>query len=219
MNDQPQILPNHQSISLDQDAKILTMDVQYEGEWGYVGIDVLNWENRTFQMVINKEKIEADYQSGFFALREGPILLASIQKIRKQLNITPALLIIDGHGTAHPRKLGLASWIGIKTGIPAIGVAKRILLKIPFQLNEIEGSIYEIIDNETVIGTILRTQTGVKPVFVSAGHLISQQEAVNIIKSLRGAYRIIEPMRRADQIARKFAKGFVHKETVSLVSV
>ncbi|MGB1217271.1 MAG: endonuclease V, partial [Saprospiraceae bacterium] len=117
--------------------------------------------------------------------------------------------IIDGHGTAHPRKLGVASWVGIKTKIPSIGIAKDTLLKFDYKSNlaEAENSSLPVhLDGETV-GYALRTQESIKAVFVSAGHLISQNQALDVVKRIKGEYRIPEPIRRADQKARLAAKA------------
>ncbi|MCL4131050.1 UNVERIFIED_CONTAM: hypothetical protein GTU68_042133 [Idotea baltica] len=213
---QLQILGKDQSFGFKVDSTILTLDVQYKDEFGYVGIDVLNWESNDHQVYISKELVTVDYEPGYFAFREGPILQNAVEKFIRSSGITPALLIIDGHGTAHPRKMGLASWLGIKMGIPSIGVAKESLLPIKYDLAEEALSTFDLIQNDEIVGTVLRTQTGIKPVFVSAGHLISQKESVNIIQQLRGEYRIIEPIRRADQAARKYAKGIVEEGFIEL---
>lgn len=209
-----QILLPTQSIALQPGSKIITLDVQYQGEWGFVGMDVLEWGTKESQVMVTKALVQAEYEPGFFAFREGPIILAAVEKLIQSKHINPALLIIDGHGTAHPRKMGLASWVGINRNIPSIGIAKESLLKINYTLAESAGSTFEIIEAGAVIGTVLRTQDGIKPVFVSAGHLISQSESVRIIKELRGEYRHIEPIRRADHAARQYAKGVVEKAVI-----
>ncbi|MEM6262922.1 MAG: endonuclease V, partial [Bacteroidota bacterium] len=91
--------------------------------------------------------------------------------------------------------------------------AKDPLLRVPYELGDEEGATCPVHFNNECIGFVVRTQSNVKPVFVSAGHLISQKEAVSIILELRGKYRTIEPIRRADQAARKFAKGMIEEET------
>lgn len=208
------ILDENARINLIAGSTVVTVDVQYKNEWGFVAMDCLSWESEENQLYLTRELVEAEYVPGFFAFREGPIIQKSIEALISQKKITPALLILDGHGTAHPRKIGLASWVGIKMGISSIGVAKESLLKKHYKLNDEAGAVYEIIESGQIIGTVLRTQAGTKPVFVSAGHLISQRESVEIVKKLSGKYRIIEPMRRADQAARRYAKGEIIEESI-----
>lgn len=210
------IYSNEHSFQLTPESKILTLDVQYKDDCGYVGLDLLSWESKNYQTYVSKEPVTVDYEPGYFAFREGPILQSAVEKFIHATGIAPDLLIIDGHGTAHPRKMGLASWLGIKMGIPSVGVAKESLLRIKYDLDEDALSTFDLIQSDEIVGTVLRTQTGIKPIFVSAGHLISQEESVKIIQQLRGKYRIIEPIRRADQAARKYAKGIVEEEVIEL---
>lgn len=212
-----QILSDERSIALQPDSKIITLDVQYMNEWGYAGMDVLEWGSKKSQVIVAKEPVQEEYQPGFFSFREGPIIQAVVEKLTKLQNIVPSLLIMDGHGVAHPRRMGLASWVGVKMDLPTIGVCKESLLKIDYELGESAGSTFEIKESGEVIGTVLRTQDSVNPVFVSAGHKISQLESVKIIMALRGKYRNIEPIRRADQAARKYANGIIDEKMIELI--
>lgn len=199
-------------FGLQEGSTIGTFDIQYQGEWGYVALDFFVWEGKNAEDIVAKQyvkqyKVEKPYVPGYFAFREGPLLLAMLEDLQQQLGITPDLLVVDGHGTAHPRKFGVACWLGVKSGLPTIGVAKDPLLRMPFHLDELEGSYQSItIDNE-IVGFVLRTKSGVKPVYVSSGHLVSQEMARVIAFALRSPYRLIAPVRRADQAARAFAKG------------
>jgi len=195
---------------------IITIDIQYQGDWGYVALDVQPWEGDTYQIYLSREKVVEDYIPGYFAFREGPLVLAALNKLIAQYELKPSLLIIDGHGVAHPRRMGLATWLGIKMNIASIGVAKDSLLKVDYQLEAAAGSTFSIFDQNELLGYVLRTQDGIKPLFISAGHLISQDEALRIIFALRSQYRLIEPIRRADQAARKFAKGEITEEMILL---
>ena len=204
------ILPKGTKVPLQDSSLVMTVDVQYHDGWGHVGMDVLQWGDQTNQVFVAKVQVEEDYVPGFFAFREGPVVVQAINQLIRSQGLTPTLLIIDGHGTAHPRRMGLASWIGIKMNLPTIGIAKDPLLRIEYQLEEATGSTFDLHWEGEQVGTVLRTRTGVKPVFVSAGHQMSQSQAVEIIKSLIGAYRNIEPIRRADQAARQYAAGQTH---------
>ena len=210
-------IPNEDAyFSLQKGNLIFCIDVHYTDILGYVAIDVSEWGNNDFKEYVFKDKTDVDYEPGYFAFREGPLILHALNKLKEQFKLKPSLLIVNGHGTAHPRKMGLACFVGIQSGIPTIGVAKESLIPIRYTLSESSGAFYEIEKYGEVIGTVLRTQTGIKPIFISSGHLISQKKSAEIIYSLRGNYRQIEPMRRADQAARKFAKGIIDKTTIEI---
>lgn len=213
---QLEIYPLGAEFYLNEEDQIVTVDIQYQDQWGYVALDVYEWQTDQHQIYLSQEPIVEDYIPGYFAFREGPLLAAALTKMIEDYDIQPALLIIDGHGIAHPRRMGLASWIGIKMQLPSIGVAKRSLLKFDYQLGEPAGSTFAIHQQNELLGYVLRTQDGVKPLFVSAGHKISQDEALRIVFALRSKYRLIEPIRRADQAARKFAKGEITEEMTLL---
>lgn len=185
---------------------ICTLDIQYEGEMAYIAADIHSYgygELGRYGLIL---PVEQDYVPGFFAFREGPLLLQMIRQLIEVEGLHPRLLIIDGHGVAHPRKIGLASWVGVQADISTIGIGKDSLLKFSGELAEEAGSTLPIYWQDELRGYALRTVTGIKPVFVSAGHRISQKEALSIVQSLAGKYRIIDPIRRADMAARKMAR-------------
>ena len=185
---------------------VFTADIQYKDEAAFIAVDICEWPGTPSATYLSRELPTVPYEPGFFAFREGPLIEATFQKIDKQFQVRPDLLIVDGHGTAHPRKMGLASWLGVKLTIPAIGIAKEHLLPRQQTPDLIAGSREPVYLAGEIVGHELRTQDGVNPVFVSAGNLVSQKNAVQIAYELRSAYRIIEPIRRADQVARLFAK-------------
>lgn len=188
-------------------ALVITMDVQYAGDDAFVAMDLIRWGEEGSEIYVCQEAVTEPYQPGFFAFREGPVLVAALERLARVKNIRPDLLIIDGHGRAHPRKFGVASWLGLKLEIPAIGVAKETLVRFPDQPDAARGSTAPVkVDGETV-GYALRTSEGVKPVFVSPGHRVSLEESREIALALDSGFRVIEPIRRADQACRAFAKG------------
>lgn len=188
-----------------EDGIILTIDIQYVGNQAFVAADYCNRNGETEGVLLEKYEVQNPYISGYFAFREGPLVLQIIEKVQK--NESLALVIVDGHGRAHPRKMGLACWVGIQSDLPTIGFAKRSLLKYEEE-PEVEKDAVKAqkIKGETV-GWIWRSRSGVKPVFVSPGHKMDAETALHITKALSGKYRIIEPIRRADRYARMFAKG------------
>ncbi len=138
-------------------------------------------------------KLHFPYIPGLLSFREAPLTLAACQK----LTITPDLILVDGQGIAHPRRMGLASHLGLFLNLPTIGCAKSLLCG-THQVPGIEpGSYAEVIDNGETIGVALRTKLGVNPIYVSIGHKIDLQTATYwVIKCCRG-YRLPEPTRLA----------------------
>jgi len=139
------------------------------------------------------------YVPGLLGFREVPMLDTAIGQLRNQ----PDLLVCDGHGLAHPRRFGLACHLGVTTGIAAIGVAKNAP---PYSVSEPDaerGCRADVRDGSDHIGYALRTQTGVKPVYVSVGHDIGLDEATEIVLRLAPRYRLPETTRQADRLGRQ----------------
>lgn len=134
------------------------------------------------------------YIPGLFSFRELPAILCAL----KQLDYLPDLLVCDGQGIAHPRRFGIASHLGVETGIPTIGCAKTRLIGEYMPLNRERGSFENLMDNNEIIGRALRTQTDKNPVFVSVGHKISLETATSWILRLSPIYRLPETTRAAD---------------------
>jgi deoxyribonuclease V len=186
---------------------IFSMDIQYKNDIGYVAIDILTYPNTPIGIYTQQVAVIDEYEPGLFSFREGPLLLTAIKAITKNKGIKPNLLIIDGHGIAHPRKFGVASYLGVLTDLPSIGIAKKTLLKYDGTLDEKRGSRLLVLLEEEIVGKVLRTQNATNPIFVSSGHRIHLDIACELALELAPNYKNIEPIRRADQYARLFAKG------------
>jgi len=133
------------------------------------------------------------YIPGLLSFREVPPLLGCFER----LHTAPDVVLCDGQGYAHPRRLGLASHLGIILNIPTIGCAKSRLIGEETEPHKERGSITPLIDKGEIIGQVVRTKMNVKSVYVSPGHLLSLDNAVNIVLSCCTKYRIPEPIRRA----------------------
>jgi deoxyribonuclease V len=145
------------------------------------------------EVKVVEDKITFPYIPGLLSFRESPLILAACEKL---YNI-PDFILIDGQGIAHPRRLGLASHVGLFLDLPTIGCAKSILCGQHRLVGEEAGSYSELLDNGEVIGAVLRTKSGVKPIYVSVGHRIDLASALQwVIKCCRG-YRLPEPTRLA----------------------
>jgi deoxyribonuclease V len=185
---------------------LFTLDIQYTEKYAYIALDISRYPDEPITQLLGKCDIPAKYVSQFFCFREGPPLLTMI-KTAREAGFEPDLILIDGHGLAHPRKFGVACYIGIYAQVPTIGCAKRPLLSVSEPLEHARGAMVPIKQASLTLGYSLRTQDGVNPVFVSPGHLISPLTSADIVLILASKYRLPEPIRRADQAARLHAKG------------
>ncbi|RME01347.1 MAG: endonuclease V, partial [Calditrichaeota bacterium] len=130
---------------------------------------------------------------GLLTFREAPVLLKAFEKLQH----APDVVIFDGQGIAHPQGMGLATHMGLWLGLPAIGCAKSRLVG-EFEPPGRERGASSILRHHGVpVGAVLRTRTGVKPVFVSPGHLISIEESLSIVLQAAPRYRLPEPVRLA----------------------
>jgi len=145
------------------------------------------------EVKLAEKEVTLPYIPGLLSFRECPVILAACEKLYN----TPDLVLVDGQGIAHPRRLGLASHLGLFLDMPTIGCAKSVLCGSHKPVGEEVASYAELIDNGEVIGAALRTKIGTKPIYVSIGHKIGLAMAVNwVMKCCRG-YRLPEPTRLA----------------------
>ena len=142
--------------------------------------------------VVN-DKLNFPYIPGLLSFREAPLILAACQK----LTVTPDLILVDGQGIAHPRRMGLASHIGLWLNSPTIGCAKSRLCGTHQVPGTEPGSYAEVVDNGEIIGAALRTKLGIKPIYVSIGHKIDLPTAIHWVMECCRGYRLPEPTRLA----------------------
>ena len=152
--------------------------------------------------------LEFPYVPGFLSFREVPALLAALKKLRAM----PDLLFCDGQGYAHPRRMGLASHLGIWLDRPTIGCAKSILIGRHGELGEEAGNWADLVDGGERIGAALRTRTGVKPVYVSQGNRVSLRTAVGLTLEVADGFRIPRPTRVADGFTKEVKKAVASGE-------
>ncbi len=139
------------------------------------------------------------YRTGLLSFREIPILAAAFRNLRKR----PDVILVDGQGIAHPRGLGLASHLGLVLEVPTIGAAKSRLVGTGEEPEPAAGSSSPLIYQGKQVGFILRTQKGVRPLYLSPGHLITLEESRAITLGCVTKYRIPQPLRQADQLTRR----------------
>lgn len=139
------------------------------------------------------DSLQFPYVPGLLSFREAPLLLAACES----LVVTPDLIMVDGQGIAHPRRMGLASHLGLFLDTPTIGCAKSRLCGCHEVPAAESGSYADLLDGGEVIGAALRTRAGVKPVYVSIGHRIDLPAAIHWVLACCRGYRLPEPTRLA----------------------
>jgi deoxyribonuclease V len=139
------------------------------------------------------------YVPGLLSFREIPVCLEAVKKLQTPVD----LWLIDGQGIAHPRRIGLASHLGLFLNTPTLGCAKSRLIGTYDEPNTEKGSFSWLYDEDEKIGAVLRTRTGVKPLFISPGHLCSFEDAIKYTLACTTQYRLPEPTRIAHQTVGK----------------
>jgi deoxyribonuclease V len=163
---------------------------------GFAGFVSLSYPDlRELGHSVAKGPIPFPYIPGLLSFREIPMLMKAWEGLSRK----PDVLVVDGVGIAHPRRLGIASHLGLILGIPTIGCAKSVLVGKYEAPKEEQFATSPLVDPLTgdTLGMALRTKRGVRPVFVSPGHLITLRESVELVKSCVRAHRLPEPTRLA----------------------
>ena len=141
--------------------------------------------------------ITFSYVPGLLSFREAPGVLAALARLAS----LPDVLIVDGHGLAHPRRFGIAAHVGVLLNLPTIGCAKSVLVGEHALLSETQGSTAELVEAGEVIGLAVRTRAQVKPVYVSIGHRVDLPSAARLVLACGKGYRLPEPSRLAHKLA------------------
>ena len=144
-------------------------------------------------------RIAFPYIPGLLSFREGPPMLRAFEKLRKR----PDMVLFDGQGIAHPRGFGLAAHMGLILDLPSVGCAKTRLIGTFEEPGARRGQCSPLMHDGKQIGAVVRTKDRVKPVFVSQGHRVSLERAVEIVLQCARRYRIPEPIRRAHILVNK----------------
>ena len=138
------------------------------------------------------------YVPGLLSFRECPVILRALE----QLRVAPDVLLCDGHGIAHPRRLGIAAHLGVLTGLPAVGVAKKRLTGRHGEVPEGRGEWTPLLDRAgDTLGAVLRTRVGTRPLIVSPGHRTDLATALELVMACTTRYRLPETTRWADGLA------------------
>lgn len=148
------------------------------------------------------------YIPGLLSFREIPIVLEAFAKLRCR----PDVVMCDGQGFAHPRRLGLASHLGLCLQLPTIGCAKSRLIGTHREPGPKPGARAPLRDGKDVIGSVVRTKLNVKPLYISVGHLIDRASAVRLVLRCCRGYRLPEPTRQAHLLVNEIRRSSIHTE-------
>jgi deoxyribonuclease V len=167
----------------------------------------------TFEILeVRRAKMRArwPYVPGFLSFREAPVVLEAFRHLKTR----PDLVICDGQGRAHPRRLGLASHVGLALGVPTIGCAKSLLVgTVPREPGRRRGGRALLMDGGERIGTVLRTRSSVKPVYVSVGHAIDLASAERWVLAASPRFRLAEPIRAAHHLVTAYKASLAGSHT------
>ena len=181
----------------DPITHVAGVDVAYRGNYSFAAVAVHDYDSMKLEETRkSRHRTRFPYRSTFLSFRELPPAVSAIRKLR----IHPDVTLVDGHGVAHPRRLGFASHLGLVLDAPTIGVAKSLLC------GEVEDNGNEwwkpVVHRGETVGAAVSTRPNVKPVFVSIGHKVSLETATKIVLRCTERYRIPEPLRAAHMTAR-----------------
>lgn len=172
------------------------VDVAYKGEFAVGAVAVLEYS--TLNLIESQTalcKIAFPYIATLLSFREVPPSILCIKKLKAK----PDVFLVDGHGFAHPYHCGFASHLGVVLRRPTIGVAKSRLIG---EIGDFEGKDFAYLKHDgEIVGAVLKTMHGYKPVYVSVGHMVSLETAVKIVKHCTRHSNIPEPLMKAHQIA------------------
>ena len=180
------------------------VDIGLQKDTALAAVVVLSYpELQLVERVVVESPVRFPYIPGLLSFREIPPLLEAFS----QLQTEPSLVIVDGHGIAHPRRFGIAAHLGLLLDKPTIGCAKSRLCG-RHAVPDTERGAYEYLyDADEVIGAVVRTRSNVRPVYVSIGHRIALDSAITFCLTCGSGYRLPEPTRQAHNAASAFKKS------------
>lgn len=187
---------------LDEPVETIAgVDVSIQGDTAQAAVAVLRlFDLEVIDRAVHRAEVPFPYVPGLLSFREMPVVLPALEK----LSVEPDVFMCDSQGLAHPRRFGLACHLGVLLDWPAFGVAKsRLTGRRKGTLDEEKGAHVPLIDRGEEIGAVLRTRSGIKPVYVSIGHRITLSEALELTLQCAPRYKIPEPTRVADKLSRR----------------
>ncbi|MGV3603383.1 MAG: deoxyribonuclease V [Dyadobacter fermentans] len=170
----------------------------------YAGLVVLSYPDlQPIAFSLVKSSTIFPYVPGYLAFREIPAIL----KAYEQIPVKPDLIMFDGNGILHARRMGIASHFGVLTGAVTMGCAKKKLAGQYTEPGTMKGEYTPVTDKGEVIGYAVRTKDNVKPVFISPGHQMTLEDSLTLALKCTGKHRLPEPTRRAHEYVNRFRTG------------
>jgi deoxyribonuclease V len=177
---------------------IAGVDVSVKAKQARAAVVLVSYPDlRPFQAATAELPVTFPYVPGLLAFREGPVVLAALERLADR----PDLLMFDAQGWAHPRRMGLATHLGVLLDMPSVGCAKSRLCGQAAEPTERKGSWTSLVDRDEVIGAVVRTRDRVRPVFVSVGHRVDLPSSIELVLGCASRYRLPEPTRWAHRVA------------------
>ncbi|MFC0339111.1 Endonuclease V [Kushneria avicenniae] len=179
---------------------IAGVDIGFEegGETTRAVVVIMRWPSlEIVERVLHRKPTQMPYIPGLLSFRELPAALEAFE----QLSVMPDLLMVDGMGIAHPRRLGIAAHLGLWLDLPAIGVGKSRLCGQHDEVPDSRGHWVALTHRNETIGGVLRTRERVKPLYISTGHRVSLETSIDWVMQCLTRYKLPEPTRQADRIA------------------
>jgi deoxyribonuclease V len=181
---------------------IAACDVAYSEDTAYGVVVVFSYPDlEEKEKAEAKEKVPFPYVPGYLTFREGPVLLKAFAKLKT----VPDVVLFDGQGIAHPRRMGEAAHLGILLNCPSIGCAKSRLYGEYREPGKEKGSYSYLLADGERVGAALRSRDNTRPIFVSPGYKIDLKSSIEIVLECTGKYRIPDPLRFAHQLSVKAA--------------
>jgi deoxyribonuclease V len=189
-------------IDLDAVKLVAGVDVSVKNEQSQAAIIVVTFPGFLLvETALAQRPTPFPYVPGLLSFREGPVLEEAFEKLQSE----PDVFLFDGMGIAHPRRIGIASHMGLWLQRPTIGCGKTLLCGRYKDLGEEKGSAAPLIDRKETIGVALRTRTAKNPMFISPGHLADIPTAAELVLRCSPKYRLPEPIRLAHNAAGQFS--------------
>ncbi|WP_372715722.1 deoxyribonuclease V [Immundisolibacter sp.] len=174
--------------------------------WARAAVAVLSFPGLdSLEHVLAGQSVTFPYIPGLLSFRELPVVLEALRRLVHP----PDVLLVDGQGIAHPRRFGIACHLGILTGLPSIGVAKTRLVGKHQAVPDRRGAWAPLRDGDEVIGAVLRSRVGVRPIYVSVGHRVSLDTALSLVMACVTRFRLPQTTRAAHALASQTATAGV----------
>lgn len=179
------------------------VDCALRNNHAIAGVPVLRFDTlELVDLAVFQKPLVFPYVPGLLSFRECPAILAAMDRLKVQ----PDLVMVDGQGIAHPRRIGIAAHLGVLLDKPTIGAAKSRLIGTHDEPYHAAGCYTDLWDKADLIGAVLRTRDNVNPLYVSVGHKIDLPTAIDFVLQCCRGYRLPEPTRLAHQMAGKATK-------------